>query len=208
MTTQLPDDLQLDNDFWQFSLSIWQDKKIQEALLRLQDIQHLRVNLLLFSMWLGIERKSISHHFIMALKSTEAWHQRVVSPLREVRKALPLQSPLPMLKPHVQNSELLAEQIEQSLLYKCAFNIPTTTAEPAPDDASSSNNTLSILIRNLLTCARHAQTIQQLNTFGHEQQKKTSTLSASDLLLLVRACLPIHPTAHISACIESLTTQQ
>jgi uncharacterized protein (TIGR02444 family) len=126
MTTQLPDDLQLDNDFWQFSLSLWQNKKTQEVLLRLQDAQHLRVNLLLFSMWLGIERKSITQYLLTSLETTEIWHQKVVSPLREVRKALPLQSPAPMLKPQVQNSELLAEQIEQSLLYKCAVNIPVT----------------------------------------------------------------------------------
>jgi hypothetical protein len=64
-----------------------------------------------------------------------------------------------------------------------------------------------MLIRNLLACARHPQTIQQLKATDSHQQKKF-TLSTSDLLLLVQTCLPIHPAAHIFACIESLTTQQ
>ena len=104
MTIQLPDDLQLDNDFWQFSLSLWQDKKAQEALLRLQDTQHLRINLLLYSMWLGIEKRAITAHLLVTLLATEDWHQQVVEPLRNVRKTLPLLSPIPILKPQVQNS--------------------------------------------------------------------------------------------------------
>jgi len=202
MTTQLPSDLQLDNDFWKFSLSFWQDKKAQEILLRLQDTQHLRVNLLLFSMWLGIERRNITHHLLSILEATESWHQQVVAPLRQVRKALPLQLPTSTLKPQVQNSELLAEQVEQSLLFNCALKIPVAT----PKINRPPDNTLSILIKNLLACASHAQSIQQLNTLGNHQNKKFDTLSPSDLLLLVQACLPIHPASHISACIDSLTT--
>jgi uncharacterized protein (TIGR02444 family) len=206
MTTQLPDDLQLDNDFWQFSLSLWQNKKAQEVLLRLQDKQHLRVNLLLFSMWLGIERKNIVHHLLSTLETTESWHQQVVQPLRSVRKALPLQSPAPMLKPQVQNSELLAEQIEQSLLFNCAQHIPAKTAKSKTNQPP--DNTLSILIKNLLACTSHAQSIAQLSTTDNKIMKKNCTLNSSDLLLLVQACLPIHSESHISACIKSLTTSQ
>jgi len=206
MTIQLPDNLQLDNDFWQFSLSLWQDKKAQETLLRLQDKQHLRVNLLLYSMWLGIEKKAIANHLIATLEATESWHQQVVAPLRKVRKILPLQPPTTILKPQVQNSELLAEQIEQSLLFNCARKIPATTLNASPTQPF--NHTLSILIKNLLACTVHAQTIKQLKTIDNLQKKKYSTLSPSDLLLLVQTCLPIHPASHIAACIESLTTSQ
>jgi len=206
MTIQLPHDLQLDNAFWQFSLSLWQDKKAQVALLRLQDTQHLRVNLLLFSMWLGIEKKAITNYLLVTLEATECWHQQVVEPLRQVRKVLPLQSPTTILKPQVQNSELLAEQIEQSLLFNCARKIPATTF--ITNSTQSVGNTLSILIKNLLACTAHAQSIKQLSTIDNSQQKKHSTLSPSDLLLLVQACLPAHPASHISACIDSLATSQ
>ncbi|MFT6123241.1 MAG: hypothetical protein ACJAWS_002335 [Oleiphilaceae bacterium] len=206
MTTQLPDDLQLNNDFWQFSLSLWRNNKVQEVLLRLQDTQHLRVNLLLFSLWLGIERKSIANHLLSILETTEPWHQQVVTPLRCVRQALPLQSPAPMLKPQVQNSELLAEQVEQALLFNCARKLPAATAKMNTNHPP--DNTLSILIKNLIACTSHAQTIEQLNTIENSKKKNICTLSPSDLLLLVQACLPIHPESHISACIESLTTSQ
>jgi len=206
MTTQLPEDLQLDNEFWQFSLSIWQNKKAQETLLRLQDTEHLRVNLLLFSMWLGIEKKSFINHLLVALEVTECWHQQVVGPLRGIRKALPLKSPTPTLKSQVQHSELVAEQIEQSLLFKCALKIPVTT--PKTSTHNQPNNTLTILINNLLACSGHAQSIEQFSRVENHQKKKFDTLSPSDLLLLIQACLPIHSASHISACIESLTTSQ
>lgn len=209
MTTQLPNDLQLDNAFWQFSLAFWQNKKAQEALLRLQDNQYLRVNLLLFSMWLGLERKPICDHLQTLIESTENWHQTVVQPLREVRKALPINVSTPTLKPQVQNSELIAEQVEQSILYKCAWNIPAINSKKnAPPPPKDTPNTLFILAQNLITCANHAQTVRQLTSNVNQQHKKSSTLSTSDLLLLIQTCLPDYPRKHISQCIDILTPQQ
>jgi uncharacterized protein (TIGR02444 family) len=205
MTIKLPNDLQLDNDFWQFSLSLWQNENVQKILLTLQDVQHLRINLMLFSMWLGIERKSVTEHIITSLEVTESWHLNIIGPLRNIRKSLPTLPTSTQLKPQVQNSELLAEQIEQSLLFKCAINIPRVTTTI---NAHHPDNTLTILIKNLLASTNHAQSIQQLNTVEHPQNKNISRLSHSDLLLLVQACLPIHPESHIKACIDSLTHSQ
>ena len=204
MTIQLPNDLLLDNDFWQFSLSLWQNKKAQAVLLRLQNEHALRVNLLLFSMWLALEKKDINLYILTALKRTESWHQEVVMPLRSVRQTLPSHTPIPSLKPQVQASELLAEQIEQSLLYQCS----RSTASPHNMMTNCAKSTLSILVKNILACSLHSQTIAQMDADEVHQNKKFDTVSTSDLLLLVQACLPLHPAAEISACIESLTKPQ
>ena len=206
MMTQLPNDLQLDNDFWQFSLSLWQNKTAQETLLRLQDTQHVRINLLLFSMWLGMEKKHIAPHMTILLETTESWHQQVVGPLRHVRKSLSSLYPTTGLKPQVQSSELFAEQIEQSLLFHNALKIQ---AIPSTIDKNhSSDNTLTILIENLLASANHPQSMQQLDTLENQKNKNIDRLNHSDLLLLVQACLPVHPEPHIKACINLLINSQ
>ena len=206
MTTQLPNELPLDNDFWQFSLLLWKNKTAQEILLKLQDRDHLRVNLLLFSMWLGIEQKDIHQYILNALETTESWHQKIVTPLRLIRKSLPVELSTATLKPQVQTSELLAEQIEQALLFKSALNNQAFAITKSPHD--SSNKTLSILINNLLRCSSHAQSILELNKTENRQNTKKSTLCQTDLLLLVQACLPMHSKAQITACLESHTNSK
>jgi len=194
MTIQLPDNLELDNVFWRFSLSLWQQKTAQETLLRLQNAQNLRVNFLLLSMWLGLEKKTIAGHFDFMVQQTDSWHQQVVSPLRLIRKTIPKKAPNPALRPQVQNSELMAEQVEQALLFNCATKLPKVS------DKQASNNTLYILTRNLLDYATYHQ--------QSSQENKGSKLTQADLLLLIQACLPTHPSSHISACIETLTSSK
>ena len=194
MTIQLPENLELDNAFWRFSLTLWQQKTVQETLLRLQDTQCFRVNFLLFSMWLGLEKKSISEHFGQIIQQTNLWHQQVVEPLRSVRKAISKNSPNPALRPQVQNSELEAEQIEQALLFNCATKLPKFS------EKQTSNNTLHLLTRNLLACETHHQ--------QRTQENKGSKLTQADLLLLIQACLPAHPSSHISACIETFASSK
>jgi len=199
MMIQLPDNLELDNEFWQFSLALWQKKEVQETLLRLQDKQSFRINLLLFSMWLGLERKIIEEHLELLVQTTKPWHQQVVIPLRTVRQTIPKQLPNPALKPQIQSSELLAEQIEQALLFSCAQKI--SKKDQKIRDNQTNDNTLYTLTSNLLACSTHHQT----STLPDKLKNKSGKLDQSDLLLLIQACLPIHPVSHISACIDSLT---
>jgi uncharacterized protein (TIGR02444 family) len=84
--------LQLDNDFWQFSLRLWKSQDLQSSLLALQDQQDFRINLLLFAMWLGLENKLIKPHISEIKDATNTWHEQIVAPLRKVRKSLPKHS--------------------------------------------------------------------------------------------------------------------
>jgi len=167
--------LELDNPFWQFSLQQWNNDALQKNLLKLQNEQGFRINILLFSIWLAFEKKNIHAHLATIIRSTEQWHTQVVHPLRQVRKNLPQILPKPSLKAQIQQSELQAEQIEQAILYRCSLSIPKIE--------STHLNSLQILAKNLFV----------------------SALSKSDLLLIIQACLPVHPLHHIEQCIEEIS---
>lgn len=199
MDIQLPRDLELNNAFWQFSLNLWQQESAQEVLLRLQDTGGYRINWLLFSMWTGIEKKLISEHLDQISRITDNWHHQIVAPLRSVRKAIPDHTSCAALKPQLQTSELQAEQIEQALLFACANTIPKV------DSVTSQLNTLQLICQNLVNIAVFNQGSAQMGT--EPRQTKTGQLDESDLLCLVQACLPAHPSAHITAGIEALTGQ-
>lgn len=127
--------LQLDNPFWQCSLHLWKNEALRSTLLDLQDKQGQRINLLLFAMWLGLENKLIEPHLEAIETATLAWHDQIVSPLRQIRKNLPKHA----LRTKIQESELKAEQIEQALLFDLSKNIT----------ANVSNEPIDTLIANL-----------------------------------------------------------
>ncbi len=129
LSLQEIDALVLDNPFWHFSLSIWKNKALQSSLLSLQDEQSFRINLILFSMWLGLENKLIAAHLESIEKETQSWHEQVVAPLRRIRKTLPKHP----LKSDVQQSELHAEQIEQAILFKISARFEKNTANTVID---------------------------------------------------------------------------
>ena len=120
MTVQIPDKLELDNPFWHFSLSLWQNKTLRTLLLRLQDEQGQRINLILFASWLAKQKKEINTELKQLCLVSESWHDNIVSPIREARKKLPKSEVSSALKTHLQKSELLAEQYEQAILFKCS----------------------------------------------------------------------------------------
>lgn len=162
--------LSLDNPFWQFSLSQWKLKPLQQQLLDLQNTQDHRINLLLLSMWLSFEHKDIRPYYASILENSHDWHTNIVAPIRHARQSLANMIALkpPPLKTQLQACELHAEQIEQALLYDACLNIPATHEK--------SLDSLDWLIRNL----------------------SASSLDKSDLSLLIQNCLPTYPAKRIN----------
>lgn len=169
------DQLELDNPFWQFSLEQWKNPALQNQLLHLQNTQGIRINLILLSMWMGFEHRDIRTCLTAVLDDTRAWHEQVVKPLRETRKALPVSAAA--LKKHIQTCELQAEQIEQAQLY--ASSQPFML-EQKSDTHGTGYDSLDWLIINL----------------------SASELAESDLFLLIQNCLPSYPVHRIQERIK------
>ena len=139
----LLENLELENAFWRFSIKLWEDGRLRSLMLRLQDEQGLRVNLLLFAVWLSTEDKMLAGHFEDVKIYTKEWHEAVVAPLRRVRKCLPDSERTASLKSQIQQCELYSEQLEQALLFTFSGKIPKMSYLDSPLAQKLTHNLLA-----------------------------------------------------------------
>ncbi len=113
------------NPFWDFSLRVYARIGVAPACLNLQERHGVDVNVLLYCIWLGVERGvAISDADAARItQSVAAWNDDVVVHLRRLRTALRIDArgaarPLSdALRNDIKRSELDAERIEQQILF-------------------------------------------------------------------------------------------
>ena len=184
--SDFPKHLQMDNPFWQFSLKLWQQTEVQEALLRLQDQQGWIINRVLFACWSGLQ-KTIHHDLEeTTLIQAETWQQQWVTPIRQRRRQLNLEIPWHQaLKKQLQNTELLSEQIEQAILYSSWSKAIAATPQHL--------NTIQCMVTNLLDYIKTTATPRPL-----------AQGVMGELITIVKACLPTHETSRLASYLSEL----
>ena len=120
--------------FWDFALEVYRKPGVGDACLRLQEGQHLDVNLLLFVSWIGasgsgaLTRQDIQQ----CMAAVGSWHEQVVKPLRGVRRIMKggfATAPADLsdqLRRAIQAREIDAEHIEQLILTATILRQPDT----------------------------------------------------------------------------------
>lgn len=111
---------------------------VEPALLALQDKHGLSVNMLLWCLWCGAHFQTPADLVVKkALDVSTRWSTAVITPLREVRRALkapPIQAPKEMtasLRAQIVKDELAAEKIEQAALERLAVENLVAAESPA-----------------------------------------------------------------------------
>ncbi|WP_168203116.1 TIGR02444 family protein [Marinobacter fonticola] len=109
-----PDDLLLDNPFWQFALGLWRDKDIAQSCL---DLQHggWSVSRILTAAWLA--RHEIEWNG-EETKELAQWRSRYTETLRLLRQQLIKGTPADSLRNRIKQAELEAERIELAWIYQ------------------------------------------------------------------------------------------
>jgi len=114
--------------FWDYSLDLYGRPNVADACLALQDQYGLDVNVLLFCVWCGSAGPGVlgADELRLCLSATRDWQQRVVQPLRAVRRYCAGVAGLAAgtlddlvrgpVKTSVQGVELDAEHVEQLML--------------------------------------------------------------------------------------------
>ena len=128
--------LELENPFWTFSVAVYGSRGVADECLALQDRVDIDVNMLLFSAWAGTQGIMLcAADFDVLAEATSDWQASIVKPMRTVRRNLrPLaekNANIAALRADVQRDELLAEKIEQGLLYAMADRLSGVREEPA-----------------------------------------------------------------------------
>ena len=106
------------NDFWDYSLAVYQVNKIQTLCLQLQDEVNADVNLILFSAWLAKQKISFTaKRVLQAGEKITQWQESVIKPLRRVRVTVKAISSQSVFYEKIKAAELAAEFESQQRLY-------------------------------------------------------------------------------------------
>ncbi len=114
-------DKQAADAFWRFSVELYAKPGVEPALLMLQDVDGLEVNLVLFCLFAGARGQRFDEATIIAMRErARIWGQGVVGPLRAARRSLkplvPQSAVAGPLRAEVKRLELMAEQAMQATL--------------------------------------------------------------------------------------------
>ena len=116
----------LDHPFWRYSLSVYSKGGVPAELIALQDTFDIDVNVALFCLWLGrAAGLQLNDESLMAMSARcTHWNAETVLPMRGVRRYLKsgiavqsIAQRAAELRTQIKRLELLAEQIEQAILY-------------------------------------------------------------------------------------------
>lgn len=111
------------NRFWDFSLGVYGHEGVATACLALQDRHGVDVNVLLFCAWAGSRGHILQAGELSDLMTVaRPWQRDVIAPLRAVRRHLKTVGAAPEsaagpLRTHVKAAELMAEEVEQRMLF-------------------------------------------------------------------------------------------
>jgi uncharacterized protein (TIGR02444 family) len=121
--------------FWRFSLTFYALPRVAPALLALQDLEGLDVNLMLFALWLGISGRHPldSGALAAAERAIGTIRAEVVEPLRSLRRNLKhhADEDIQHLREGIKALELEGEKLVQSRLAHLAG--PAFSGIPAED---------------------------------------------------------------------------
>ena len=134
-----------DSAFWRFSLRFYRRPEVPPVCLALQDQHHVDVNLMFFILFLATNGRQLSVDDVRAIDaSIRDWRERVVQPLRAVRRDLKTGiKPIDVqaaeaLRSAIKRDELQAERLQQEALER-NFLLASTGIAAAIRTAAAAN---------------------------------------------------------------------
>ena len=144
--------LQPDNDFWRFSLRVYDQEGVASECLELQELHGVNVNLLLFCAWIGTQAIILDRNAIEAASRVVVrWDAMVVRSLRLARQEMKADPEMATVRPHVKALELEAEQIEQAMLFAHARCIRSADAHLKDAIAHNVNQCVAVTTNAVLS---------------------------------------------------------
>lgn len=123
----------MNNPLWEFSLELYAHPGVAAACIEAQDHWAADVNLLLYAAWLARQGLELDQIQWRALEdSVMEWRQRVVQPLRALRRDWQALPAVGALREQVKALELAAEQEQQAQIFAWHRR---QSAQPAQGDS-------------------------------------------------------------------------
>jgi uncharacterized protein (TIGR02444 family) len=120
--------------FWTFSLGYYRGAGVSEACLELQDNCGVDVNVMLFLLWMALQKRELPPDEVTALADTvRPWQVDVIGPIRALRRKLKADAPLvdkgaaELFRTRIKAVELESERLQQEAMSALAAGL-----HPAP----------------------------------------------------------------------------
>ena len=135
----------MSNNFWAFSLATYGAEGVAEICIRAQDEMDLDVNVILYACWLASQgrRMTSSHHAELEMRVSE-WRQRVVRPLRALRRDLRHYPEAHALRESIKSLELQSERQQQDMMWDYF-----QSAQPLPVAPTAPLENLALLVDDI-----------------------------------------------------------
>lgn len=163
-----------DSAFWNYSIQIYQTPDVEQACLNLQNEFNADVNIILFCLWMGEQKRRLSLDEVLVLTLTSApWQDAILKPLRNARKTMKqhiIAMPPELLDQtmcNMREMELNAEHMQQLELEK-TLDLANKPAEP---DMSAVEVTTGNLIM-------YFKQLESVSSLGDVNQEITALLNA------------------------------
>jgi uncharacterized protein (TIGR02444 family) len=123
------------NALWDFSLSVYSDKRVEVILLELQEQYGVDINMVLACLWMASNRRELTRPQCQLLQqSCLSWQQDCVMPLRNVRRTLKDRTGTEAMYQKVKQLELESERWQQDLLFEMLREGGALQVAEAPRD--------------------------------------------------------------------------
>ena len=133
---------ELQNSFWEFSLSFYASTEVQKTCLNLQETLGADVNIVLFMLFNAKQGKQLSEVAIRTINhAVTAWRENIIQPIRSARKNLKhakhslSNAQQDQFKTQLMATELQAEKLEQAMIEA----VEITWVSVSPEQAASTN---------------------------------------------------------------------
>ena len=115
----------MSHDFWQFSLSVYASQDVAQCAVAVQDEMGLDVNSILYASWLASQDLQMTPSHLTDLEACVAeWRQRVVSPLRALRRQLNGYPDASPIREGIKTLELQSERRQQDMMWEFFLRAP------------------------------------------------------------------------------------
>ena len=122
------------NPIWEYSLALYADPAVADACIAAQDSCGLDINLALYAGWLATRDLCLTpEHARAADRQVREWRERVIQPLRALRRDWRTLAEAQALRARVADLELDAERAQQDALWALhqqAEPLPAAGIEP------------------------------------------------------------------------------
>ncbi|GAB5451026.1 MAG: TIGR02444 family protein [Halioglobus sp.] len=130
------------NPLWTYSLEVYQREGVAPLCLQCQDRFGCDVNLLLYGGWLAVQGLALTpEHLARIDAGVDEWRQRVVRPLRALRRELRGYAAAEDIRARISAVELDAEQQQQLQIYRLH---QASAALPGAGDTAEANLALIV----------------------------------------------------------------